>query len=286
MLKLSKLVFFALKVDTARLGTLLLSPLPAPRSYHHMNHEKEPIVHYTEYVIRTFDIDSRKQATVPALIRLMQEAAMEQVIKLGISVWDLEVHNISWILMRKHLQIARMPRLGEKIKIMTHPSGFERIYTYRDFRVFDEAGIQIAQSSTAWLLMNIESRRLSRIPAFILKLSEQLPPEETFVPRVSTKMPKLSQVDWEKSFRVSWHDLDFNQHLNNTFYIQWMLESLPEKVLRYQRLTDMKVQYQAEALLGERVVSQCTRTETGGYLHRLVTEEEGKELAFLATNWQ
>lgn len=251
-----------------------------------MNKKPESIVHTTEYMIRTYDIDSRKQATVPALIRLMQEAAMEQVIKLGISVWDLEAHNISWILMRKQLKLVRMPRLGEKIKIMTHPSGFERIYTYRDFRIFDENDIQIAQSSTAWLLMNIESRRLSRIPDFILKLSKQLPPESNFLPRVSTKLPKLTRPDWEKSFRVSWHDLDFNQHLNNTFYIQWMLESLPEKVLRYQRLTDMKVQYQAEALLGERVVSQCTRTETGGYLHRLVTEEEGKELAFLATNWQ
>lgn len=253
---------------------------------HVMNHKQKPIVHYTEYTIRTYDIDSRKQATLPAIIRLMQEAAMEQVIQLGISVWDLEAHNISWVLMRKHLKLVRMPRLGEKIKIMTHPSGFERIYTYRDFRVFDENDIQIAQSSTAWLLMNIESRRLSRIPDFILKLSKQLPPESSFLPRVSTKVPKLTRPDWEKSFRVNWHDLDFNQHLNNTFYIQWMLESLPDRILRYQQLTDMKVQYQAEALLGERVVSQCAQTETGGYLHRLVTEEDGKELAFLATNWQ
>ena len=74
-----------------------------------MNHKQEPIVHYTEYTIRTYDIDSRKQATLPALIRLMQEAAMEQVIQLGISVWDLEAHNISWVLMRKHLKLVRMP---------------------------------------------------------------------------------------------------------------------------------------------------------------------------------
>lgn len=247
----------------------------------------QPIVHETEFLIRTYDIDSRKMATLPALVRLMQEAAMEQVISLGISVWDLEPHEISWILMRKHLKVERLPKLGEKIRIRTHPSGFERVYTFRDFRIFDESGAQIASSSTAWLLMNTQTRRLTRIPPFILQLEEQLPPSERFLPRVSTKMEQYrGEAQWEKSFRVNWHDLDFNQHLNNTFYIQWMLDSLPERILRQKQLIDMQVQYQAEALLGERVISQCIETETGHFQHRLIKEADEKELAFLSTIWQ
>lgn len=252
-----------------------------------MNSVLKPIIHEAEYLIRTYDIDSRKIATLPALVRLMQEAAMEQVLSLGISVWDLEPHGISWILMRNHLQVIRFPKLGEKIRVRTHPSGFERVYTYRDFRIFDEAGEQIASSSTAWLLMNTNTRRLTRIPPFILKLENRLPSADTYLPRVSTKMDKeMTEIQWEKSFRVNWHDLDFNEHLNNTYYIQWMLESLPQGVLRQKQLVDMQVQYQAEALLGERVVSQCFEREPGHYQHRLVKEEDGKELAYLSTIWK
>ncbi|NRB46457.1 MAG: hypothetical protein HRU41_02210 [Saprospiraceae bacterium] len=247
----------------------------------------KPIVHEAEFQIRTYDIDSRKMATLPALVRLMQEAAMEQVIKLGISVWDLEPHDISWILMRNHMEVVRLPRLGEKIRVRTHPSGFERVYTYRDFRIFDESGEQIASSSTAWLLMNTKTRRLTRIPAFILQLEERLPAPETYLPRVNTKMEKeMAEVHWEKSFRVSWHDLDFNKHLNNTYYIQWMLESLPPRILEHKQLVDMQVQYQAEALLEDRVVSQCYEKEPGHFQHRLVKEEDGKELAYLSTIWK
>ncbi len=247
----------------------------------------KPIVHEAEFQIRTYDIDSRKIATLPALVRLMQEAAMEQVIKLGISVWDLEPHDISWILMRNHMEVVRLPRLGEKIRVRTHPSGFERVYTYRDFRIFDETGVQIASSSTAWLLMNTKTRRLTRIPAFILKLEERLPAPETYLSRVNTKMDKeMAEVQWEKSFRVNWHDLDFNKHLNNTYYIQWMLESLPQRVLDHKQLVDMQVQYQSEALLEDRVVSQCYEKETGHFQHRLVKEEDGKELAYLSTIWK
>ena len=135
--------------------------------------------------------------------------------------------------------------------------------------------------------MNTHTRKLSRIPPFILRLEDELPPEDSFLPRVSTKMDKYSgTAHWEKSFRVNWHDLDFNQHLNNTYYIQWMLESLPARILSQKQLVDMEVQYQAEALLGDRVVSQCIETQAGHYQHRLIKEEDEKELAFLATVWK
>lgn len=247
--------------------------------------EQLPIIHQAHFRIRAYDIDSRKQATIPALVRLMQEAAMEQVVALGISVWDLDAHHISWILMRKHLEIKRIPKHGEAIRIMTHPSGFERIFTYRDFRVFDAQDNLIAHSSTAWILMNTQTRKLARIPDFILSLGDKLPPETVFLPKVETHIPKMKQPQWETPFRVSWHDLDFNQHLNNTYYIQWMLDSLPQRVLQYQQIKEMSVQYQAEALLGERLLSQACELSEKRYAHRLIREEDGKELACLVTQW-
>ena len=48
----------------------------------------------------------------------------------------------------------------------------------------------------------------------------------------------------------------------------------------------MQVQYQAEALLEDRVVSQCYEKEMGHFQHRLVKEEDGKELAYLSTIWK
>ena len=59
-----------------------------------------------------------------------------------------------------------------------------------------------------------------------------------------------------------------------------------QRDISQKQLVDMEVQYQAEARLGERVVSQCIETQAGHYQHRLIKEEDEKELAFLATVWQ
>ncbi|MCB0622180.1 MAG: hypothetical protein KDC41_26495, partial [Saprospiraceae bacterium] len=60
-----------------------------------------------EYQIRTYEIDSRKQATVTALVKLMHETAMQNVIDMKLSVWDLEPRQISWVLMKKYVNIDR-----------------------------------------------------------------------------------------------------------------------------------------------------------------------------------
>ncbi|HPH21091.1 MAG TPA: thioesterase, partial [Haliscomenobacter sp.] len=127
-----------------------------------------PLPQLESYAIRTFEIDCNQQLTVPALVRLMQETAMQQVLELNISVWDLEQYSLAWVLIRKRIDIERLPMLGEKISIHSYPTGADRVFTYRDFRVYDEAGQQIATAATTWLLMNLQTRQMSRIPADLL----------------------------------------------------------------------------------------------------------------------
>jgi acyl-CoA thioesterase FadM len=127
-----------------------------------------PLPQLESYAIRTFEIDCNQQLTVPALVRLMQETAMQQVLELNISVWDLEQYSLAWVLIRKRIDIERLPILGEKISIHSYPTGADRVFTYRDFRVYDEAGLEIASACTTWLLMNTETRQMSRIPAELL----------------------------------------------------------------------------------------------------------------------
>ena len=78
-----------------------------------MNNLPKPlpeIAHVEPFRIRTYEIDHEKICTVPALLKLMHEAAMQYVLDLKLSVWDLEVHQISWVLMRQYLKVNRLGR--------------------------------------------------------------------------------------------------------------------------------------------------------------------------------
>jgi medium-chain acyl-[acyl-carrier-protein] hydrolase len=244
------------------------------------------LTYQVEFEVRAYEIDRHKRMSVPALARLMQEAALQNVIHLGLSVWDLEPQGISWVLMRKQLCVERLPLLGERIRIETCPSGFERLFTYRDYRVFDAAGKLIAHSASTWMLMDTRTRRLAPIPDFILSLASRMVPPAQHLPRPEGKLPAFGAADFARSFEVNWHDLDFNEHLNNTIYIRWMLDALPREVLQSGRFQQMDLLYRAEAQWQEAVRAETQALGGGAFLHRLLREQDGKELAAAQTQWR
>jgi len=241
-----------------------------------------PHIRFTkDYQIRAYEVDSKKRMTIPALITLMQETAMQQVIKLNISVWDLEVENLSWVMMRMQLKVFRTPILGESLKIVTNPSGFEKFFTYRDYRVYDQDDQLISSASSTWLMMDTARRRMTKIPDFILEY--EVP--TNFLDRPLNKLPGIKEVQREKPFEVNWHDLDFNAHLSNVYYFKWMLESMSDEVLLEQEVAQIDILFRAEAMWHEKVTAQISQLDGSSFLHKLISQKEGKELAIAKITW-
>ena len=238
-----------------------------------------PLAYACDYTVQMYDIDSRRRMTVAALVRLMQEASMQNVMQMKVSVWDMEAMSLSWVLLRKQLTINRLPMNGEKISVVTYSCGFEKFFTFRDYKVFDENKELVAWSSSTWLLMNTAERSMVRIPEFILALESQMPPPEECLPRPKAKLPKFENAGTSKPFRVDWHDLDFNGHLNNVFYIQWMLEALPDEILQEATLREFDIFYKVEAHWKDALMSEIQQVGERNFLHRLVRIEDGKEVA-------
>lgn len=235
------------------------------------------------FKIRAYDIDSQKRVTIPALMKCMHEAAMSNSIHLKVSVWDLEPHSISWVLMRKKLTIHRYPLFGEQIQVQTYPAGFEKFFTYRDYQVHDAQGVLIAEAATTWLLMDTATRKMARIPDFIANM--EMPDRATCLPRLPLKLAKFGKATLEKQFRVGWHELDFNMHLNNLYYLQWILETLPDEVLQNKRLKDINILYKLECKWKEEIVAETEYITDSFFRHRLTRQSDGKDVVIAETNW-
>lgn len=243
-----------------------------------------PLAFHENFTIRTYETGQKKEATAAHLLKLMHEAAMQNVIALKVSVWDLEKLKISWVLRHLQVHIDRLPRLGETISVITYPAGFQRLFTFRDYRVYDETGTQIAFAASKWLLMNTENRRMAPIPDHIAQL--EMPKEADCLPRPQGKLPPWQATEYQQSFRVTWHALDFNGHLNNVYYLNWMLEPLPVEVLQDQELEKIDLLYRAEVTWKEEVRAEVHRFAEREYLHRLVRVSDEKELAMAHSRWR
>ena len=54
-----------------------------------MEHIPKQLIYQDNFTIRTYEIDRARRVTVASLINLMQEAAVQNVMELNLSVWDL-----------------------------------------------------------------------------------------------------------------------------------------------------------------------------------------------------
>ncbi len=240
-----------------------------------------------DHVIRSYEVDPRGKLTVVSFCNYMQEAAANHAHALGVSIHQLLHQNVTWVLSRLALRIHSCPEWGETIRVQTWPSGTRGPFSLRDFRLTGGDNRPLGESVTAWLLIDTKTRLpLRRVPF----VSERLPHVKAEHPLAHDlgKLPGLDGHDHEQTFRVRHGDLDLNRHVNNVCYIEWVMESFPLDILDNAVLTDMEVNYIAEAFSGERVLARCLKLEGKGlsFLHAISREGNGQELLRAKTAWE
>ncbi|MEM9528972.1 MAG: acyl-ACP thioesterase domain-containing protein [Bacteroidota bacterium] len=219
--------------------------------------------------------------TLPHLVRIFQEAAMRNTTRLGISSPELiRTHNSSWVLRRQTINCSRWPTLGEKVKVITAPSGFTRqLLTYRDFHLLDARGATIATAVTEWLLLDLERRRPRSIPSHIAALEADLAPASAHLKRPAGKVLPPSRAQLRRTAKVAFYQLDFNNHLTNPVFPELMLEPLGGDFLSGHLPTSIDISFQKEARFGEELTA-IAAAEPKGYRHAMLRGEE-----LLATMW-
>jgi medium-chain acyl-[acyl-carrier-protein] hydrolase len=238
----------------------------------------------SQFTVRSNEIDYKGMATMPALVGYMQEAAWENTKDLGISMFDLLERGLTWVLQRMRVEMFRYPKHGESITVETWASGRERVFLYRDFRIYTSDKELLGQATSVWLVMDVVKRQMVSVPDFIMEV--EIVPGQEPLPFAKGKLPQLQEAQHEQQMPVRWHDIDLNRHVTNTRYLQWTLDTLPTEVLE-QQLQEVDIIFRAESILGDTVISTAGSGEAESiYLHKLTSQETGKELVQARTVWR
>jgi medium-chain acyl-[acyl-carrier-protein] hydrolase len=243
------------------------------------------ILHFIteQYRIRITEVDARSQLTIPALNGLFQEMAWRHSVVAKVSVHELSAqHNISWILSRLKIWIDRLPNYDETVTIKTYVQEIDKYFYYRDFKIFDEAGTEIIRANSVFGLMDIVRRRIISVPDWMRAITP-IHPEENPVQKVSGKIPTVTDAQTEKRFDIRWHDIDSNQHTNNTKYVEWLMESVPVGLLNDGKIQSIDMIFKNESILGDRIVTQSQAIENG-FIHRILNQNS-QDLVTGETIW-
>lgn len=227
------------------------------------------------FKIRASEVNFQQKATLPAICDLLQEVAGNHAQQLNFDITDLQEEKLTWVLHRLVINMKRYPDWRETITIETWPSSGDGLRAYRDFLIKDTEGKIIGKCLSYWLMMNIESRRPTRIPNKIL----QMAPKDIahVLPVNKADFAEIRNPDNQISYEVRKTDLDLNQHVNNVRYIEWALSCLPEK----SHVRELDVQFLAESVAGDTdiaAIKEKSDCEDKIYLHKITRDSDQKVL--------
>jgi len=235
-----------------------------------------------EFKIFSFNVNREGKADIPMLCRYMQETAHNHADNLGVGYAFLKGKNLVWVLRGQRVRVERFPGWGDRIKIQTWPSGKDKLYYYRDFRFLSEDGERLGFATTKWMVVEVGSRRPQRSDShfdFELWHNERVYGEEFIKPE------SISQPEFRDSIEVRWSDIDIYQHVNNAVYIEYIIEAQRRRFNHQQDLKEIKIEYAAEAVYGDRISLEGQRISDFRCLYRLTRERDSKTICTAETVW-
>lgn len=157
---------------------------------------------------------------------------------------------------------CRRPRWGEKVKVETWFAQDGRLAARRDWILSAPDGTPLVAATSKWVLLNLETRRLARVPKSITQLVEASSEGDRFVmdkDALAEKMPPSPEEDWEHSAPLTactLRDYDMNGHCNNVSYIRWALQAVESAdILDGRAVHEVTVEFKAEAFAGQSIES-------------------------------
>ncbi|MFA0964151.1 acyl-[acyl-carrier-protein] thioesterase [Roseivirga sp. BDSF3-8] len=231
------------------------------------------------FEIRPLETDNQGVLKPGVLTDMIQQAAWVHAEKLGVGTPLLIEKGYTWVLNRLQLTIDSLPEYPGQVVIKTWPSGHERLFTFRNFIVYDKENKVCATASSAWMIVDLNRKRAALPPDFI----KAALPEESDADNKSLYTEKLSEPQNPQSeaiIHVRRQDIDINDHVNNNIIIQWLYECLDMP----GNLKHLDIMFKAECKFGDKLLSEA-EADSSGYLHHIVRPADGKVIGVGRTTW-
>ena len=245
--------------------------------------EKEGIWEYN-FTVRSFDIDKNNNITLNSISEYLQEVAGAHANGKGFGYNQVVAQNLAWILSGIRIEIDRIPIWDEEITIKSWIVGNNRFTSRRDFEWFDKAGNILLKASSNWVLLNTKTRRPQNIDQMnfdAVILSDKMA-TSTEIKNTREKFEDNNPL----SYKVRYSDLDMVGHMNNTKYIQLMLDNYSLDFHENHKVKMLNINFKTEAKYEENLLLSTKEVEENNFVHILSRTVDSKISCQAHILWQ
>ena len=209
-------------------------------------------IYKTDLRVDSRDVDLFNQCRPSAVLGLLQEAATQAALDLGVSGPQiLEKYNCLWMITRNWVELDAPLRWNDLVTIHTWHRGASGVSSYRDFDLYRD-GKPIGQGTSVWVMVDADSRKLFRM--------KQLTEFDGTDGGERCKSIKLRRVALPEAFDrrvrrdMRYSDTDINGHINNIHYADFACDSLHLEALGQGKFVrSLQIGYVSECQAGESI---------------------------------
>ncbi len=183
----------------------------------------------------------------------MTAAANKHIDLLGEGYRALLDQGLVWVLSRMKLHFLRFPHVEEQITIRTWPKTIQqKLFFIRDYEIRSAEGKLLTAATSAWLMMNMQTRRL--VPPAALQLNLPQNPDRQALTEPLEKLTPPADGEERLRLRAGYSAIDVVGHVNNARYIEWVCDAFPTFWYQGHSLETLQINYDREVHPEDEVV--------------------------------
>ncbi|MBN2658515.1 MAG: hypothetical protein JXR86_15755 [Spirochaetales bacterium] len=241
----------------------------------------------TQRRVESFDADLHNKLKISSVFNYMQDIAAKHADELGVGYQVLQEKKIYWVLSWAKVEIeGTLPSYGDSLTIETWAKGKNRLFYMRDFLLRNSAGEIIIRGTSAWLLLDSETGRLTDLNRMGLELPAF--PDEHALEEFPGKFDFPGEEVRINERTVLYSDIDINKHVNNSRYIEFILDCYNYEEHENGHIRALTISYKGETRFMDKLkISRTSLSNRSSCdIVKAERESDAKEIFSCLVEWK
>lgn len=234
--------------------------------------------------VRSFDVDKNKRLSIVALTEYLQEEAGSHANAMGFGYRQVIQQDMVWILNGIRVEIEELPMWEDEIFLKTWVVGNNRFISRRDFICVNQENNVLFRATTNWILFNTKTLRPQLVDS--MNFSVEMHPNQLSTSVGILNMRGSVEDNSPLYYEVKYSDLDMVGHMNNTKYIQLLLDYYKPEFHGSKSLKSLEIIFKAEAKYEDKLDLYSQEMTPNNFSHELKRPQDSKTNFLARLVWE
>lgn len=201
-----------------------------------------------KFFIGYSDVDRNDKCKLCKIVDLLQNTATLHSKSVGFGTIEMMKRKQAWLMLGWKVKILKYPEADMDVEVRTWNRGIKGVEAKRAYEIVSDEGETLIIADSSWALFDLENQKLIRVQDDML--NAYIPIDRNPFEDVKTEKLKDNDiVEQEITMQVGKRDIDTNNHMNNSKYIEYIMEVIPDDL----KVTSFESAYRKQVALGEQI---------------------------------